>query len=895
MAALTVFLAPAGTADGVFAALADLSAAGLLEPFFWSTDPVAGTAPSALLCVADGRQWDVTPQQIVTGPRVDIARICSLVPLTAGDTPLTVDQERSLSDLIATSVGNARTVRARCLLARAGSPASPKVRLVVEGWHNIIVSAEDGPGPDLGRVQLPADTSAAGIGSQAAPVLAALMGLWRGVAHRPLDDAPVLPGETVRLARSFYRKVETGEAESNLRRQLLTQDGALPLPTDPRTPVTYVSDIGLATTTMADQLWAKHAAVLRGERRDYEVQASDQIGALKALKMFFGFLWAAIKNAPSAWYNKVVDSISSGVAASVNRAVFGDNSAYEVVVNNRTATGARADWNDIAAASSALSGSLGGPGEGAAHHVRDDLSALWQDYSRAALTLGDAGSRPAALPPVQVGPNRAILGRARDIVPGPAQRFNEIPAVIAATLQQEPVDATDLLGIQTLRAKLADLEQSPKRGVQARATIDRIATWQRENTQSFGVLVGRRIEQAFNESYAEVQRLFHKLSTAGEPPPEPGRDFRLTRWIQLTILLMVVITGVLAYLTYIDRLEWWKAVLIAIACYVIGFWGCAWAFMKSQQELFKLLHKRRKVLSDRDVDYQNLRTALNDVNRLSQAYGEYLSWSRALGAFLAAPLGPDDHRSGSVLRLNRGLPLSTAIGYANPGESDLANAVGYLRRELFTLSWLGESWDKLVLAADPAIAGVPAISAEDAAVWAQPGFRSGSVLDRWSTALFAGEQTSSGADVAWGQARQALGGTLAELVGTLVSNVEVPGVRTMSQAEFLSGVDRPASEPPAGDFDRTLITDLAVANGAGSITQDVRSSSSAGIGKVCVATQLSSGFPPDYLALGDQQVQHPEWHATVPQGPAESSVSTVTPINPADQFRPPEMGGGFNF
>ena len=39
MSAFTVFIAPAGRADGVLAALGDLSAAGLIERFGWIADP----------------------------------------------------------------------------------------------------------------------------------------------------------------------------------------------------------------------------------------------------------------------------------------------------------------------------------------------------------------------------------------------------------------------------------------------------------------------------------------------------------------------------------------------------------------------------------------------------------------------------------------------------------------------------------------------------------------------------------------------------------------------------------------------------------------------------------------------------------------------------------------
>lgn len=896
MAAITCVLAPAGVAAGVLDVLTDLSAAGLLARFVWVTDPDEAGPPRVLTRVQDGRATDVTLQEILTEDHIDIVRVCVLVPLVGDVTPLTVGQERYLANLLASSAGGAaRTVRVRALLARPGMMHPAQARLGVDGWHNLLIAPEDARGPGLGHIGLPASDSAADIGRHSAPVLAAVLGLWRDIEHAPLDQAPVVPGEVVRLTRSFYRKLETGQAEAELRRQLLSQEGGLPLPNDQRAPVVYVNDVELAAATMADQFWRKHAAILRSARREPERSPGPQkIGVGAALKMFFGFMWAAIKNAPSAWYAAVVDSVSTGIAATVNRTVFGGaDAAYEVVVKGRTARGLRADWTDIADASSQLSGALGGEGDrDGEHRARNDLSALWQDYSRAAMTLADAGSRSAELPPIQIGVSRGIISAAADIVPGPAERFTDIPGAVAASIEVESVDATDPLGIIGLRTKLAELERQPEHGLQARSTLTAVEVWQRRHSTSFAGLVGRRLADAFGAAYTEVQELLNKLRQAPDIPAEPNeRNARLARWIQVTIALLVLISGATIYLAIADIVKWWATATIIVVTVIISLLLCLRAFMRAQQELFQLLHKRKSAINQREVDEQNLRAALRDLNRLSHGYGEYLAWSRALGAFLAAPLGPNTHRHHQVLRISWGLPLSTSVGYATPGGADLSTTVDYLRRDLFNIGWLSDAWESLVISAQPRPAGGWAVTADSSPLWAQSGRGSGSALDAWSSSLFDGGLTSSGADVTWRRALANLTGPMAQLVDTLVNRVQESGGGTVTAGQFLSQIDQPA--PPAGtlSFDNAMLTDFAVTRGAAAVTNDVRVQTTNGVGKLCIATQFSEAIPVDYLTLTAAPPSSVQWDASATTPGGRHSPAASTPPSTDDAYRPPEPEG----
>ncbi len=882
MTALTVVVAPPGVADGVYGVLTDLSAAGLLDSFAWVSSDSPAPPLTSVVMVTGGRTADVGLADLVATRMTSVLRVCVLVPAFGGHARLAVPDETRLTEQLARTTGAGRVVRIRCLLTSSGGVEGGPRELAVDGWHNIVVSPEDGRGPHTGRVPLPDGLGVGDVGRHVGPVVASLTGLWRGVDHAPLDDAAVPPGQVVRLARSYYRRLDTDEVEIALRRAVLAQSGTLPLPSDPRSQVVYVNDVGMATASMADALWRRYGDVLQGKRAVSETPSVRHIGAWEGLTMFLGFLWAALKNAPGAWYRSIVEGVSTRIARGVQQTMFdGVPAAYEVVVRGRTASGEYAGWAAIGAASGQLSGVLAGQNENV-HESDADLSMLWRDYARAALTLADAGSRESSLPPIQVGSARAVVADANQIVPGPAERFTAIPGVIAAALHSDGVDATNPLGVRDLGNRLVDLERDPDHGVQARSTLTALDAWRRRGSRSFAAAVGGRLAGAFDDRYAEVRQLIERLRDAPEPPADPeGIDMRLARWVQVVIAMLFVLAGVFTFLAYAGHVAWWVALLGIVVAVLVSLGLCTVAFVRAQRRVFALLHQRQALLGESEVNEQNLRTALRELKRLAQAYGQFLSWSRALGSFLAAPLGPDGRGQAPPLPVSWGLPMSTGLATAQPAAADVDVVADYLRRELFNRGWLGGLWNDLVSTSLPARSATAEQRPEDAPVWAERGMGTGSGLDRWSTDVFRGAVTSTGADLVWQKAVWTLHGPLVELVPRLVGSVQVVGGPRVSLDEFFVGLDRDA--PAAGGFDHALLSDLALTTGAASVASDVRDRARIGLGQVCVSTQFGETLSVDDLRR--------------PPGDAGPPATHVRPDpNPRpDPFQVPEIGKGFGF
>lgn len=855
MASLTVLVAPVGVSDGVRAVLTDLSAAGLVNPFLWLTDPVGNALPSVFTAVENGRTRDIPQQQIIEWTAIERIRICILVPLVGDDAPLTVAQESGIAGILSATFGGAQTTRMRALLARPGMLPRSDAELAVAGWHNLLIAPEDGRGPQagLGRVALPATGSAAGIGRHAAPVIAGALGLWAGPDYAPLDHDPMRPGNVVRLARSYYRRVETGEAEGDLRRQLLLDDGRLPLPSTQQGQIVYADRDASAAEAMANRFWQKNSHHFIGSRTEYPKPAEKKkLKAWEAIKLFFSFMWSALRNAPGLWLKSVVDKFSQGVASTIDRTVFGGgDSDYEVVFNGRTARGKPAGWDDIARASSKLNNSLVGGTSGGTVRLggaRADFSQVWQDYSQAALTLADARPRNPDLPPAQSGFNRAIIRESANVVPGPGAKFDQISGVVAAAIDINSVDATDKLGIDFLRFNLTEFERARPESGEARAALTKLDAWQQEHAGSFGVMAGGKLAEAFNFVYSEVQDLLRKLTTAHEPPPEPDdKNKKLIRWIQLGFLLSVLVTAGVVYFNRIGRLAWWAAACIAVGLLVVGIWTIAWNYMKNQRELFQVLHRRQTMIDTRVVQEKRLLEALHDLERNAQAYSEYLAWSRALGAYLESPLGPNVYVSSSVLKVGWGLPLSTAIGYAAPADSDISATISHLRADLFREGWLTTSWEQLVRQASPQQFGVVDADLTRSPLWSEPGVKSGSNLDRWSEALFNRTLISSGAEQAWRNALQQLGGPMAHLRGTLVSRVTSSAGGLVPTHDFLAQLDEAAGFADNGSFLSSLLDASAVVNGANRVVKGYPVRYQEGVGLVCALTQFSDSIAVNQL------------------------------------------------
>ena len=638
MRALTVIVAPHVHTDDLVGVLVDYSAAGLLGAFAWVDAQDAGGPATSATLVRDGRCETVVLQQVLTGERYDRVRVAVLVPLDipAGErAPLAAEQ--FVEQAVRSTAIGARITLLRLLLTSGttgGQPSHPGLSVVVEGWHNLLVAPEDSAGPGLGAVAWGPLAEPLDLAPRAAPVVAAIAGLWAGVEQTPFDTVEILPGQTVRAVRAFYRSLDTADVETRLRAQLFDPAGRLPLPRGGQIPVLYVEDVPAAAQTMARALWTKHRDVLRGPRLGADDLGAQAISIWAALKMFLRFMGGAMRNAPSAWLSAVKGSVSSVLAATVQGTVFGGReSAFAVVASSQLA-----DWQELRTQRRhPQRGHRRGDGRQSSGTAgpQSAVDRLRQRRAHA----GRRGRRARGLDPIQVGSGVGVLASAADVVPSRADRFTAMPTSLAAVIGVSDLEPADVLGAADLDARLQRAYSDPAAGVEARGAATELDRWRQRTSKSYAWQVGSILSDFLNRARTEVAQLAEQIQRAAT---EISIDERVRARQQAISTILATLTwatlGVLLMLAGIATLGWARSKFalvtggVLLGLYVVVSLAL---FLFAQRDLFTVMNLRKSRQNQLDMMQANLRSALQDVSRLSTGYGQIcrgaVCWGRCCG------------------------------------------------------------------------------------------------------------------------------------------------------------------------------------------------------------------------------------------------------------------------
>ncbi|WP_135451349.1 hypothetical protein [Mycobacterium sp. DL99] len=845
--ALTVLLAPPKHTEEILAVLADYSAVGLLHPFAWvAAEDVGGPSTPATM-IQDGQARPVVLQQLLTGERYDRIRITVLVPIEAPSAErVPLETEQAVEQSVRSSAMGSPISLLRLLITPGNSaPTTPDLALVLEGWHNLLIAPEDSAAPGLGAVPWNRLTDPADVAQQTAPVVAGISGLWAGLDRSPFDALEILPGQTVRAVRAFYRRLDSTAVEESLRTHLFDPTGRLPLPQGGQVPVVYIEDVPTATQSMARALWTKHRDVLRGPRLAVDAGPTQTISIWAAMKMFLKFMATALRRAPSAWLSAVMGSVTSAVASTVQGTVFGRTDSAFAVVADAT----KADWQDLNRSAETLQTALNGGQDGLVQ--QQDLTGLWTDFANGALTLADGGRRAAGLDPIAVGSAVGVVFNAEDVVPSPAGHFRGIPTSLAAVIGVGEVEGADVLGAANVRERLQNAYSDPAAGVEARNTGTELDRWQAAATRSYAWQVSSVLADFMQRARSEVTDMVSQIQAIAnrDAVDERLRERQAVISIILRTLTVAVFVVLLA-LIGIAAADWvsWKFALSTGAAVILIYILVSLAlFLLSQRDLFAEMNLRKSQQHQLEMMHANLRTAVQDLSRMTSAYGQLLAWCRTLGTVLRAPFGPPPPSQRAAGFLVDGLPRSTQVGIATPSPDQADNAVHGIQRRLYSLGWLTKPWEDMLAEA------AARLREEPIALFRQPGVGTSSGLDQWSAAVMSGRVRPTGADALWARVEQMFtdeaAGRPGALSDALTGTVRVPTIgRDIPAQQFNAGfVDhRPDRAAP---FDSSLFTNAAVTAGRSGVAIDEAVVVRGGLGYRAVVVQASDGLPPYNFAL----------------------------------------------
>lgn len=803
------------------------------------------------LMLQDGVSRGVVLQdQLASLTRVDRIRICAFTEIGAEVLGPDPSDALAVVESVTNALPSAPLVRMHVIgVALQGAELSADLAWI--GWHNVAIAPENAQTPTSGIAFIVQQDEGPLRRLHFAAAFSSLAGLWATMTVGPLDERQVSPGSIIFAARTYTRHLSADAVESELLARLADMENGYPVPLFDGASAWVVEDEPRAVEDMAAGLFLKHDYVLPRTRTRLLRTKPRNIGAMAALRMFFSFLWQAVKNAPRAFVDAVIRGASGTVAGVVQGAVFGSgDSEFAVVVNGIRADGTPASWVEVDEVLDRVSTRLAGRGDAPAQ-AHADLSGFWKDFLGAAMTLLDAGTRTSELPPSMSGSRRGIITAGTRVAPDPAGTFSPPESVSAYLNTEIVVPPYDVLGSRALNARLeAVAQRQPHVAGQIGAAQDALRDWARETEQTYTGRVGLRLAQGIASVRKEIQELAAALqdaeSLAAIPAQIEDQQDMLAKKLRRYLLAALVTIAVVIGAFFAFGLT---VLVVAIAVpLIIGVWlfGSVRAFMRGQSDLFALLHRRRELTTQVQILRAQLLEAVEDLRRVSRAYRQYQDWTAALGAFLRSPLGRPERREDEDLLLGTGFPRNHRFGAARPDGFVLDEVAGRMRRDLFGVGWLSDAWE-LFLHDVPRSMGPDAFRVEEDRdlLFADPGVARESLLTAWSVSVAGREDWKGTAEALQSRVDRMLSSSGSDLTSRLLAQVETRNgdgaAERIRYEDFINGLDHADTVGGHQAFSRAMFG-AAVTDDATSVASTQVQSSSAGLGMTLVVTQLSRGM-----------------------------------------------------
>ena len=866
MTSLGILVAPSGLVPlGLRDHLTDWVAAGLVKPFLWvRDDKVTVDGTEALLIAPDGAT-PVQLQSYLGRVPADELVLCVLVPAIAGAATVAPNLEGAVWQQLGGARNNARIVPIRCLLARDFDPIKAEVGSA--GWHNVVVSAEHSADPTVGIAPLPPTTDPDEIGRHAAVAVAGLAGLWVGCVQSPLAGLTPVNGRFARLARAHLLWADATSLSHAIEDQTL-DTSVVPRPTVNLGTTTYIDDAAAAADLAATSLLRAHAHELKSQRDSAPAPKITELGIGAALKMLWGFLAKALVNAPGTWSRSLLARARAQIAAPIHRQVFGEGSSYQVVADMRTASPLEI---------SHTAQQLGAHLDRVAGNTLEPTATfpgLWSDFVAGGLTLIDGGVRSEAVPPVRVGTEVAVVRTPHAVAPAPQTRF-QVDARIPGVRGSREVSPTDSVALNAVVRLVEQARSADPRDTYLGDAVSGVKDFRLRHGSSYAARVGEYLGGLLLSLIDEVTTLSTQLgqaATADDGSAElQAEQARLGRRMQLLAALFVLGLVLVVGLGVTNVLTTGWAVGIGIGWFGAWMAGSLGTFVQGQRNLFAALNRREIAVGQAEVNFRNLRAAVRDLRRTSDAYSQLLAWSRVLGVFVHRPLGEQPASERPALAGLSGTPANISVGELDQDPAAQEQVVAHLRRRLFGVSWMSGPWQALLNDAARRLGpGAADLMRAPERLYAERTDVAESLLDRWAQILEDEGVGVAGGAVARTMVRDQLSGAGGDdfLAGTQVTDIEG---RRLPLGTFLGGLVDP--NRLGQRFDGRILSVEARTDQALCGVEQALVSPLPVLGRAVARVELSPDIPAELFRIDRGYQEHPGGAA--PQPPADNNQITV--------------------
>lgn len=532
--------------------------------------------------------------------------------------------------------------------------------------------------------------------------------LWSGMDVGPFDERrnPSLAGEHLVVARTFAGAVHVEPLIDAVSTQALRPREEWPIPDSGSVtaPIPALDPVRL-TARVVDQCVSMADGALR--YRPYQPPPGPEpksIGILQAFGELFRFLYQRLRRLPREMGARLRYAAVDQAERLAQAMTYGDGSSMAVRSGVKPAAEQRMSIGSLVNDAShvlQVTGAL-------AETYNAPSPELWRSLRGVAFSLVDGSELPADFEVPQAGDRRQIVTDVRHIAPDPYDA--ERPAVEAAVAKALQACSLKLpsgdpwaarRAQQALQARLAAVgadeelseDQRSARTIQLRDALDKLTAWMERQRPALlwqvGDAVSRQVEQAEDDLSQALENLGRRSLDDNTALRKAWRRCR-NWWITITIITALAING--SWQAELSRPVTWEA---TVGYATVGFLLIVFAFLRYARIEFQTLwrHQRNHYLVE--VAYETALQSAREIVRLGGLYVQLADWAEIVGGVVRRPWGiPAQGDAQQPVPRQTGLPKALVLAEGRTSDDQRTALAAGASRDLFTLGWLSDAFDR---------------------------------------------------------------------------------------------------------------------------------------------------------------------------------------------------------
>lgn len=711
---LTVFLGRGRLSHGIRQTLEDFTVTGLIRDLVWvDADSFENSAsPVTHLRMTEEGNPEITRapfNALVSKSGTERLNLGVINTVGAGDTPIGSTELAALDGAIDSVGSGHRTHRTNLIITAVDVPMEGKLP-ILRGYTNLLLAPEDSPGPDSATVPYHFDALDNRFTLHCVAGIASLFGVWEGSTSAVVENFDPGSGQSLRLVRAFYRRIDGQAVQARLKSRILdTTVNPLPKLDRPGQEVSaqYTEAPAAFANGAAEELLTTFDGLLIGETAEAVTERTRVVNSRRAIGDFLRDWGKNLLTTPARFWRNLRAESGAFVDDTVQSTLFGD-------------TGSATRVGGSAIGESGWGGTDAARGQATSDFTQQaaaQLGPVWMAYANTSMSLLDAQPRwigsgegdsvPKVVQDHASSSRVQVAQRAADVIPGPAENFGaDLPVGIKAMVDGGEIQPYDRAGAEDYERRLASQATGRQRDI-GRVVGD-FKRWRQEHADSFAAGVGRGLntkltqqQQRERDLVEETERYRSQEQQRTEDKSRAAGVFRWLGWVAFwSLALFALVWWIMNLRASSDGVELarWAEHLNDASTqtkgWLFGTWFAIWllswltqVFLETRIESIRR-NRRHDIVGKRTAAERNLAATRDSIIRLQVAYQQFLSTSQLMGALLERPFGLVGHqRVESTIPTNT-MPDSVVFAEATPDDAVVDRVAEQFRRDIYQQGWL---------------------------------------------------------------------------------------------------------------------------------------------------------------------------------------------------------------